>query len=76
MQSTNLSQNSNLSSPRHGQAACAFKDPFRLGPAKNAKRQGDATRAIQAAYLGEDPGDLSALENPDTVDEIAKLKGR
>ncbi len=27
-------------------------------------------RVIRAAYLGEDPGDLSALENPMTVDEI------
>ncbi len=30
-------------------------------------------RVIRAAYLGEDPGDLSALENPQAVDEIAKL---
>jgi acetyl-CoA synthetase len=27
-------------------------------------------RVIRAAYLGEDTGDLSALENPNTVDEI------
>jgi len=27
-------------------------------------------RVIRAAYLGEDPGDLSALENPAAVDEI------
>ncbi|MFN6964286.1 MAG: AMP-binding protein [Pyrinomonadaceae bacterium] len=27
-------------------------------------------RVIRAAYLGEDPGDLSALENPSAVDEI------
>ncbi len=32
-------------------------------------------RVIRAAYLGEDPGDLSALENPQTVDEIGELKG-
>jgi acetyl-CoA synthetase len=31
-------------------------------------------RVIRAAYLGEDPGDLSALENPQAVDEITKLK--
>ncbi|MFM9903428.1 MAG: REP-associated tyrosine transposase [Pyrinomonadaceae bacterium] len=31
-------------------------------------------RVIRSAYLGEDPGDLSALENPKTVDEIAKSK--
>lgn len=31
-------------------------------------------RVIRAAYLGEDAGDLSALENPRAVDEIAKLE--
>ncbi len=30
-------------------------------------------RVIRSAYLGEDPGDLSALENPGAVDEITKL---
>jgi acyl-coenzyme A synthetase/AMP-(fatty) acid ligase len=30
-------------------------------------------RVLRAAYLGEDPGDLSALENPQTVNEIAEL---
>ena len=30
-------------------------------------------RVIRAAYLGEDPGDLSALENPGSVEEIAKI---
>ncbi len=29
-------------------------------------------RVIRAAYLGEDPGDLSALENPEAVEEIGK----
>ncbi len=29
-------------------------------------------RLIRAAYLGEDPGDLSALENPQAVEEIQK----
>jgi acetyl-CoA synthetase len=29
-------------------------------------------RVIRAAYLGEDAGDLSALENPQTVDEIKR----
>lgn len=29
-------------------------------------------RVIRAAYLGHDPGDLSALENPQTVDEVRK----
>jgi acetyl-CoA synthetase len=29
-------------------------------------------RVIRAAYLGEDTGDLSALENPQAVEEIAK----
>jgi len=27
-------------------------------------------RVIRTAYLGEPPGDLSALANPETVDEI------
>ena len=31
-------------------------------------------RVIRAAYLGEDPGDLSALEDPKVVDEIAELR--
>ncbi len=29
-------------------------------------------RVIRSAYLGEDPGDLSALENPQAVEEIAQ----
>ena len=29
-------------------------------------------RVIRSAYLGEDPGDLSALENPQSVEEIRK----
>jgi acetyl-CoA synthetase len=29
-------------------------------------------RVIRSAYLGEDPGDISALENPYAVDEIAE----
>ncbi|MGD9589987.1 MAG: AMP-binding protein [Pyrinomonadaceae bacterium] len=33
-------------------------------------------RVIRSAYLGEDPGDLSALENPQSVDEIAALLSR
>ncbi len=31
-------------------------------------------RVIRAAYLGEDAGDLSALENPQAVDEIRRAK--
>ena len=30
-------------------------------------------RVIRAAYLGQDPGDLSALENPQSVEEFRKL---
>lgn len=30
-------------------------------------------RAIRTAYLGEDAGDLSALENPESVDYIKRL---
>lgn len=29
-------------------------------------------RVIRAAYLGQDPGDLSSLENPEAVDEIKR----
>jgi acetyl-CoA synthetase len=29
-------------------------------------------RAVRARVLGKDPGDLSALENPDALDEIAR----
>jgi acetyl-CoA synthetase len=32
-------------------------------------------RAVRARVLGNDPGDLSALENPDALDEIARLVG-
>jgi hypothetical protein len=28
-------------------------------------------RAVRAKALGEDPGDLSTLENPDVLEEIA-----
>jgi acetyl-CoA synthetase len=31
-------------------------------------------RVLRAAYLGEDPGDLSSLENPKTAEEIATLR--
>jgi acetyl-CoA synthetase len=31
-------------------------------------------RVIRAAYLGEDPGDLSALENASTVNEIRAVR--
>jgi acetyl-CoA synthetase len=30
-------------------------------------------RAVRATALGEDPGDLSTLENPDALEEIARL---
>jgi acetyl-CoA synthetase len=29
-------------------------------------------RAVRAAALGDDPGDMSSVENPDAVDEIAR----
>jgi acetyl-CoA synthetase len=31
-------------------------------------------RVIRAAYLGEEPGDLSSLENPSAVDEIRQVR--
>jgi acetyl-CoA synthetase len=33
-------------------------------------------RVLRSAYLGEDPGDLSALENPQAVDEIASTRSK
>ncbi|MGH9820898.1 MAG: AMP-binding enzyme, partial [Pyrinomonadaceae bacterium] len=30
-------------------------------------------RVIRSAYLGEDPGDLSALENPGAIDDIRRI---
>ncbi|MBV6495156.1 MAG: AMP-dependent synthetase [Acidobacteria bacterium] len=33
-------------------------------------------RVIRAAYLGDDAGDVSSLENPQTIDEIRKLNDR
>jgi acetyl-CoA synthetase len=32
-------------------------------------------RVVRAVYLGEDPGDLTALDNPDVIDEIKTLRG-
>jgi acetyl-CoA synthetase len=32
-------------------------------------------RAVRARVLGKDPGDLSSLENPDSLDEIARAVG-
>jgi acetyl-CoA synthetase len=31
-------------------------------------------RVIRSAYLNEAPGDLSALENPQAVEEISKVR--
>ena len=31
-------------------------------------------RVIRAAYLGEEPGDLSSLENPSAIDEIRQVR--
>ncbi len=33
-------------------------------------------RVIRSAYLGEDPGDLSALENPAAIDEIGQASSK
>jgi len=30
-------------------------------------------RAVRATAIGEDPGDLSSLENPEALEEIASL---
>jgi acetyl-CoA synthetase len=31
-------------------------------------------RVIRAAYLGEDPGDLTALENPAAIEAVSRLR--
>jgi acetyl-CoA synthetase len=31
-------------------------------------------RIVRAAYLGEDPGDLSSVSNPETMQPIADLR--
>ena len=31
-------------------------------------------RAVRARVLGKDPGDLSSLENPEALDEIAEMQ--
>jgi acyl-coenzyme A synthetase/AMP-(fatty) acid ligase/REP element-mobilizing transposase RayT len=46
---------------------------YALPKTRNAKVM---RRVIRAAYLGEDPGDLSALENPQSVDEINSLSAK
>jgi hypothetical protein len=33
-------------------------------------------RVIRAPYLGQDPGDLSSLENPGAVDEVRAISGK
>src|SRR5262249_27449865 len=47
----------------------AIKFVTDLPKTRNAKVM---RRVIRAAYLGKDPGDLSALENPQAVEEIRK----
>jgi acetyl-CoA synthetase len=32
-------------------------------------------RAVRAKALGNDPGDLSSLENPESLEEIARVIG-
>jgi acetyl-CoA synthetase len=33
-------------------------------------------RVVRAAALGEDPGDISSVENPESITEIAQSLGR
>jgi acetyl-CoA synthetase len=42
-------------------------DKINLSKSRNAKV---TRRVIRSAYLGEEAGDLSALENPNAVEEI------
>ena len=49
----------------------AIKFVSDLPKTRNAKVM---RRMIRAAYLGEPPGDTSALVNPEVVDEIESLR--
>ena len=54
-----------LGKPLKPAAVASSRD---LPKTRNAKVM---RRVIRAAYLGDPPGDLSSLENPHAVDEIA-----
>jgi acetyl-CoA synthetase len=57
-----------LGKPLQPQAVYILSD---LPKTRNAKVM---RRVIRAAYLGEDPGDLSALVNPEVVEEIKRMR--
>jgi len=59
-----------LGKPLRPEAIEFVKD---LPKTRNAKVM---RRVIRAAYLGDAPGDLSSLENPQAVDEIARARSR
>jgi acetyl-CoA synthetase len=56
-----------LGRPLQPRDVCFLSD---LPKTRNAKVM---RRVVRAAYLGEDPGDLSALVNPDVVKEIRRI---
>ena len=53
-----------LGKPLAPKAVCFVRD---IPKTRNAKVM---RRVIRSAYLGEEPGDLSALVNPEAVEEI------
>ena len=59
-----------LGKPLRPQAIEFVKD---LPKTRNAKVM---RRVIRASYLGEPPGDISSLENPQAVEEIRRVGGR
>jgi acetyl-CoA synthetase len=59
-----------LGKPLRPEAIEFVKD---LPKTRNAKVM---RRVIRAAYLGDAPGDLSSLENPQAVDDIARARSR
>ena len=50
------------------------KDILLVGDLPKTRNMKVMRRVVRAAYLGEAPGDLSAIVNPASVVEIAKLR--
>ena len=61
--------------PVPGQVVRPRPGPVCQGLAQDPERK-IVRRAIRARLLDQDPGDLSSLENPSALDEIARVGGR
>ena len=61
---------------RHEIGALAQPDDVRFTNALPKTRSAKIVRrAVRAKAIGEDPGDLSSLENPESLEEIETLAG-